>query len=209
MWITPRKRSATRGMATTAYTGYSVGVLLSATVVVLLRSTLERTFLRPCVVLRLHRVIHVERLRRSAQKQCANISVVRQHRERCWQGILFRQESTSRKRSAEKNRIIYKFFAFIKKSTYLCSKLIWMGTKDKLIERFKSQPKDFTWQELVRLFGIFGYTVNNTRKNIRFACHVWNRRWNVYRAQTTSFKHHKRICYETNFGVLYRKKVNQ
>jgi len=39
-----------------------------------------------------------------------------------------------------------------------------MSTKDKLIERFKRQPKDFTWQELVRLFGIFGYAVNNKGK---------------------------------------------
>lgn len=32
-----------------------------------------------------------------------------------------------------------------------------MGTKDKLIERFKRMPKDFTWEELVRLMGCFGY----------------------------------------------------
>jgi len=39
-----------------------------------------------------------------------------------------------------------------------------MSTKDKLIERFKQQPKDFTWGELVRLFGIFGYTISNKGK---------------------------------------------
>ena len=39
-----------------------------------------------------------------------------------------------------------------------------MSTKDKLIERFEKQPKNFTWQELVRLFGIFGYLVNNKGK---------------------------------------------
>jgi hypothetical protein len=39
-----------------------------------------------------------------------------------------------------------------------------MSTKDKLIERFKGQPKDFTWDELVRLFGIFGFTVDNKGK---------------------------------------------
>ena len=39
-----------------------------------------------------------------------------------------------------------------------------MSTKDKLIERFQKQPKDFTWQELVRLFGIFGYSINNKGK---------------------------------------------
>jgi len=36
-----------------------------------------------------------------------------------------------------------------------------VSTKEKLIERFKRQPKDFTWNELVRLFGIFGFSVNN------------------------------------------------
>jgi hypothetical protein len=39
-----------------------------------------------------------------------------------------------------------------------------MGTKEKLIERFKGQPKDFTWDELVRLFGVFGFTVYNKGK---------------------------------------------
>lgn len=39
-----------------------------------------------------------------------------------------------------------------------------MGTKEKLIERFKSQPKDFSWDELVRLFSIFGYEINNKGK---------------------------------------------
>jgi hypothetical protein len=39
-----------------------------------------------------------------------------------------------------------------------------MGTKDKLIERFKRQPKDFTWDELVRLLGIFGFEEDNMGK---------------------------------------------
>ena len=39
-----------------------------------------------------------------------------------------------------------------------------MSAKEKLIKRFMRQPKDFTWNELVRLFGIFGYTVNNKGK---------------------------------------------
>jgi len=34
-----------------------------------------------------------------------------------------------------------------------------MSTKDKLVERFKTRPKDFTWDELVRLFGIFGFVI--------------------------------------------------
>jgi len=36
-----------------------------------------------------------------------------------------------------------------------------MGTKDKLIERFRKQPKDFTWEEFIRLFGIFGFIMDN------------------------------------------------
>lgn len=39
-----------------------------------------------------------------------------------------------------------------------------MGTKDKLIQRFKSLPNDFTWTELVRLFGMFGYEISNKGK---------------------------------------------
>jgi hypothetical protein len=39
-----------------------------------------------------------------------------------------------------------------------------MSTKDKLIERFKKQPKNFTWEELVRLFVLFGFTVDNKGK---------------------------------------------
>lgn len=32
-----------------------------------------------------------------------------------------------------------------------------MGTKDKLIERFKRLPPDFTFDEMERLLAIFGY----------------------------------------------------
>ncbi|MDR3218665.1 MAG: type II toxin-antitoxin system HicA family toxin [Dysgonamonadaceae bacterium] len=39
-----------------------------------------------------------------------------------------------------------------------------MSTKDKLIERFKKQPKDFTFDELVKLFSIFGFTIDNKGK---------------------------------------------
>ena len=39
-----------------------------------------------------------------------------------------------------------------------------MSTKEKLIIRFKKQPKDFTWDELVRLFGHFGFVVCNKGK---------------------------------------------
>ena len=36
-----------------------------------------------------------------------------------------------------------------------------MGTKEKLIQRFLSSPKDFTYEEVLRLFGIFGYSESN------------------------------------------------
>lgn len=39
-----------------------------------------------------------------------------------------------------------------------------MGTKEKLIVRFKTLPNDFTWTELVRLFGTFGYEISNKGK---------------------------------------------
>ena len=39
-----------------------------------------------------------------------------------------------------------------------------MSTKEKLIKRFLKQPKDFTWEELVRLFGVFGFSVGNKGK---------------------------------------------
>ncbi len=32
-----------------------------------------------------------------------------------------------------------------------------MSTREKLIERFRLKPKDFTWDELIRLLGYFGY----------------------------------------------------
>jgi hypothetical protein len=33
-----------------------------------------------------------------------------------------------------------------------------MGTKEKLIARFKAKPKDFTYAELKRLLGYFSYS---------------------------------------------------
>ena len=39
-----------------------------------------------------------------------------------------------------------------------------MTTKDKLIERFLSQPKDFTFEEVERLFKIFGFCLDNKGK---------------------------------------------
>lgn len=39
-----------------------------------------------------------------------------------------------------------------------------MGTKEKLIERFKAQPSDFTFDELEKLLNCFGYTKSNKGK---------------------------------------------
>ena len=39
-----------------------------------------------------------------------------------------------------------------------------MGTKDKLIARFKKQPSDFTFDEMEKLLAIFGYLKSNKSK---------------------------------------------
>ena len=39
-----------------------------------------------------------------------------------------------------------------------------MGTKDKLVSRFKNLPSDFTFEELIRLLGILGYELKNKGK---------------------------------------------
>ena len=36
-----------------------------------------------------------------------------------------------------------------------------MTKKDKLLKRFCSLPKDFTFEEAVTLFGIFGFSLDN------------------------------------------------
>ena len=84
-----------------------------------------------------------------------------------------------------------------------------MSTKDKLIERFKKQPKDFTWEELVRLFGIFGYPVNNKGKTTgsRTLFETEEESYIVHKPHPT--KHYKGIFNETGIGLFDRKKVNQ
>lgn len=39
-----------------------------------------------------------------------------------------------------------------------------MGTKEKLIKRLVSQPKDFTFEELIKLFGQFGFDIESKGK---------------------------------------------
>lgn len=52
-----------------------------------------------------------------------------------------------------------------------------MTKRDKLLVRLKGRPKDFTWEELVRLLGGFGYVVMNGGKTggsrIRFVHEVY------------------------------------
>ncbi len=36
-----------------------------------------------------------------------------------------------------------------------------MSTKDKLISRFRAIPRDFTFDEMMRLFAAFGFEANN------------------------------------------------
>lgn len=64
----------------------------------------------------------------------------------------------------------YKYFLYLceslEKSLYFCSGLEEsnMVTKDKLIERFKRLPKDFTFDELTRLLEIYGFEISNKGK---------------------------------------------
>ena len=39
-----------------------------------------------------------------------------------------------------------------------------MSTKEKLIRRFRSLPRDFTFDELVRLFSFYGFKLEETGK---------------------------------------------
>ncbi len=39
-----------------------------------------------------------------------------------------------------------------------------MGTKEKLVERFKKLPKDFTYEETLKLLSIFGYYEHNKER---------------------------------------------
>lgn len=47
------------------------------------------------------------------------------------------------------------------KFSIFAAKFIVMGTKEKLVERFKKKPKDFTYEETIALLVYFGYEVHN------------------------------------------------
>ena len=52
----------------------------------------------------------------------------------------------------------------VTKSSYICRNNIQMTAKQKLIERFQSLPKDFTFDELSKLLRGFGYEIANKGK---------------------------------------------
>lgn len=39
-----------------------------------------------------------------------------------------------------------------------------MSQREKLLKRLLSKPKDFTWDELVKLMAVFDYKINNKGK---------------------------------------------
>ncbi len=44
-----------------------------------------------------------------------------------------------------------------------------MSKREKLIERFKSQPNDFTWNEVARLLGYYGYEpISGSGSRVKF-----------------------------------------
>ena len=53
---------------------------------------------------------------------------------------------------------------FCNYKTVTFAKAFDMGTKEKLIERFKKQPNDFTFDEMERLLSTFGYVKSNKGK---------------------------------------------
>lgn len=48
-----------------------------------------------------------------------------------------------------------------------------MSAKEKLIERFKRLPADFTFDELVRVFELYGFHIDNKGRTSgsRVSCH--------------------------------------
>lgn len=65
-----------------------------------------------------------------------------------------------------------------------------MGSKEKLIERFKKLPKDFTFEETLSLLGYFGYTKHNMGY-FRFPYPFQERRnWAVHRYTSSSPRQH-------------------
>ena len=53
------------------------------------------------------------------------------------------------------------FFCFATNISYICRKNKDMGSKEKLIEHFCKLPKDFTYEETLKLLSSYGYNEHN------------------------------------------------
>ena len=54
------------------------------------------------------------------------------------------------------HKILVVVFCNVTKFSYICNK-----NKEQLVERFKKLPKDFTYEETLKLLSIFGYYEHN------------------------------------------------
>lgn len=74
-----------------------------------------------------------------------------------------------------------------------------MGTKEKLIERFKNQPKDFTFDEMEKLLFIFGYVKSDKGKTSgsRVIYKNGNKR-PIMLHKPTPRKHNQVLCHEAS-----------
>ena len=65
-------------------------------------------------------------------------------------------------------------------STFSAENIIVMVTKNKLIERFKRLPKDFTFEETVSLLGHLGYQKHNKGATSGFRIRFKNEATGMY-----------------------------
>lgn len=63
------------------------------------------------------------------------------------------------------NTGIADFFVFDTKNSIFVKRYCEMSTKGKLKDRFCSLPNDFTFEELVRLFSVLGFELDNKGKS--------------------------------------------
>lgn len=87
-----------------------------------------------------------------------------------------------------------------------------MSTKEKLIERFKAQPTDFTFNELVRLFSFFGFAPTRKGKasgsRIKFVNKEKKLSYNIHKPHPDKFI--KRYVMKQVFKYLSENKlINQ
>jgi hypothetical protein len=61
-------------------------------------------------------------------------------------------------------KIFLKSFLFVTKNSCICKSKKILTKKDKLIDRFLATPKDFTFDELVRLFNHFRFETETKAK---------------------------------------------